>query len=70
MDENISYKEAYKELEGIVTAIETGNISIDELSDKVKRAAILIKICKTKLTTTGEDVQKIIKELKELENNS
>jgi len=36
---------------------------VDELSEKVKRAALLIKICKQKLTTTEEDVNKILKEL-------
>ena len=36
---------------------------IDELSEKVKRAAQLIKICKSKLSTTEEDVNKILREL-------
>ena len=43
--------------------IEQGEISVDELSEKVKRAAQLIKICKLKLATTEEDVNKILKEL-------
>jgi exodeoxyribonuclease VII small subunit len=36
---------------------------VDELSEKVKRAAVLIKICKTKLVSTEEDVARILKEL-------
>ncbi|OQA00780.1 MAG: exodeoxyribonuclease VII small subunit [Bacteroidetes bacterium ADurb.Bin408] len=59
----ISYEEAFNELQSIVEEIENGEISVDALSEKVKRAAMLIKICKTKLSTTEEDVNKILKEL-------
>ncbi len=65
MKENPTYTEAFEELQQIVTEIEEGAISIDELSEKVKRAALLIKICKTKLTSTEEDVNQILKELGE-----
>lgn len=63
MSKNINYTEAFEELQEIVSEIEQGEISVDELSAKVKRAAELIKICKTKLTTTEEDVNRILKEL-------
>ena len=63
MSEKVNYTEAFEELQGIVTEIEEGEISVDELSEKVKRAALLIKICKSKLMTTEEDVNKILKEL-------
>ncbi|RYF96946.1 MAG: exodeoxyribonuclease VII small subunit [Chitinophagaceae bacterium] len=58
-----NYTEAFEELNQIVSEIEQGEISVDELSQKVKRAAELIRICKTKLTSTEEDVSKILKEL-------
>jgi exodeoxyribonuclease VII small subunit len=63
MDEKINYTDAFEELKVIVTEIEQGEISVDELSIKVKRATKLIKMCKLKLTTTEEDVNKILKEL-------
>jgi exodeoxyribonuclease VII small subunit len=63
MSEQISYTDAFEELQTIVTEIEQGEISVDELSEKVKRASYLIKICKSKLVTTEEDVNKILKEL-------
>jgi exodeoxyribonuclease VII small subunit len=63
MSEELNYTDAYNELQEIVNEIENGNISVDELSEKVKRAALLIKICKTKLTKTEEDVNTILKEL-------
>ena len=65
MEKKISYTEAIQELEAIVTEIEEGEITIDTLSEKVKRASELIKICKAKLTATEEDVNKILGEIKE-----
>ncbi len=63
MSKEPNYTEAFEELQEIVLEIEQGEISVDELSEKVKRAAILIKICKAKLTSTEEDVARILKEL-------
>jgi exodeoxyribonuclease VII small subunit len=63
MEEEMNYTNAFEELQEIVTEIEQGEISVDELSAKVKRATALIKFCKLKLTTTEEDVNKILKEL-------
>ena len=63
MNDTPSYTETFDELQTIVLEIEQGEISVDELSEKVKRAALLIKICKAKLTTTEEDVNKILREL-------
>jgi exodeoxyribonuclease VII small subunit len=63
MSEEMAYTAAFEELQLIVQEIEEGGISVDELSIKVKRAAQLIKICKSKLTSTEEDVNQILKEL-------
>ena len=50
MNEKPNYTEAFEELQDIVSEIEEGQISVDELSAKVKRAAVLIRICKNKLS--------------------
>jgi len=63
MEEKITYTAAFEELQIIVVEIEKGEITVDELSEKVKRAAELIKICKEKLSSTEEDVNKILKEM-------
>ena len=60
-----NYTKAFEELQEIVKEIEDGDISVDELSKKVKRAAELIKICRKKLTSTEEDVSKILKEIED-----
>jgi exodeoxyribonuclease VII small subunit len=63
MNDNPTYADAFDELHQIVSEIEEGQISVDALSEKVKRAALLITICKDKLSATEEDVNKILKEL-------
>lgn len=63
MTDKPDYSEAFRELQDIVTDIEEGQIDVDVLSEKVKRAAELIRICKEKLHNTSEDVQQILKEL-------
>ena len=65
MSKEIKYTEAFDELQQIVVDIEDGEITVDELSVKVKRASELIKICKEKLSSTEEDVNLILKELEE-----
>ena len=62
-ESKVNYVQAFEELQAIVTEIELGQITVDILSEKVKRASELIAICKTKLTSTEEDVNKILKEL-------
>ncbi len=64
-EKEVNYESAFKELQAIVSEIELGQITVDILSQKVKRAAELIAICKTKLSSTEEDVNKILKELEE-----
>jgi len=61
----ISYTEAYEELQNIVSELEQGEISVDLLSEKVKRASELIAICKQKLYATELDVKQVLKILNE-----
>jgi exodeoxyribonuclease VII small subunit len=63
MNDEPNYTEAFEELQKIVAEIEGGQISVDVLSEKVKRASFLLKICRAKLTETEEDVSRVLKEL-------
>jgi exodeoxyribonuclease VII small subunit len=63
MENEMTYTAAFDELQQIVADMEDGEITVDDLAVKVKRAAELIKICKQKLTSTEEDVNAILKEL-------
>ena len=60
MDNQYTYTDAFEELQTIVSEIEHGEISVDELSEKVKRATSLIHACKAKLTATEAEVKNIL----------
>jgi len=63
MEKKLNYSQAYQELQTIVSEIENDDISLDDLSEKVKRASILIWICREKLTSTESEVNEILKEI-------
>jgi exodeoxyribonuclease VII small subunit len=58
----ISYNEAVKEIEDILHQIEDEELDVDDLSDKVKRAYFLLRLCKAKLHSTEKDIEKIMKD--------
>ena len=58
-----SYAELSGELEQILDEIESGEIDLDELSDKVERAATLLSQCRKKLAATETKVKKVTTEL-------
>ncbi len=60
MNKHYTYTDAFNELQAIVSDIERGDISIDDLSEKVTRATLLIGVCKAKLTATEEEVNAIL----------
>ncbi len=61
----MNYTEAIEELEAIVQDIESADINVDELSEKVKRASELVRFCRKTLNATEMEVQNILKDLKE-----
>ena len=63
MAENISYKDAIEEIESILQQVESGEMDVDQLTDKVKRVSALLEICNKKLKTTEKEVEKIIKDM-------
>jgi exodeoxyribonuclease VII small subunit len=56
----VKYEDAVRELEQIVHQMENNEFDIDQLSEKLKRAQMLIKLCKDKLTQTDEEIKKIL----------
>ena len=56
--EEIKYEAAFAELQSIVTKMENDELDIDQLSEQLKRAQELIKLCKDKLTKTDEEIKK------------
>lgn len=57
----MKYEEAIKELETIVSQIEQNELDIDQLTERLKEAQKLIKLCKDKLYTTDEQIKAMLK---------
>lgn len=58
-----SYAAASAELEQILQEIETGEVDLDVLSEKVERAAALLALCRQKLAATETKVKKVTADL-------
>ena len=58
-DNNMKYEDAMKRLEELVKQMESGDVSIDSLTQKLKEAKQLIQLCKDKLTKTEEEIKKV-----------
>jgi len=60
---DLTYSEAFEELQRIVNEIENESVDVDVLTSKIKRATQLIKFCKTKLKSTEEEVKNVLSEI-------
>ena len=58
----MKYEKAVSELEEIVDKMERDELDIDQLSEQLKRAKVLVKLCKDKLTKTDEEIKKLLNE--------
>jgi len=60
----LTYTEAVKELESILAELENNpEVNMDAISEKVKRAAVLMEICKKQLHELDQDLEKIMENL-------
>ena len=60
----ISYTDAVREIEEIIRKIESGELNVDQLTDKVKRVSFLLEICNKKLKSAEEEILKVIEGMK------
>ena len=58
----MKYEEAITELETIVSQIEKNELDIDQLTERLKDAKELVKLCKDKLYKTDEEIKAILGE--------
>jgi len=58
----MKYAEAVNEIEVILRHLESGELDVDELAEKVKRVTFLIRLCRSKLQATEESVNRILDE--------
>ena len=55
----MTYSQAIKRLEEIVKLIESNQIEIDQLAEKIKEANQIIAYCTDKLTKADQEIQKL-----------
>ena len=60
MKQEIKYEEAVSQLEDIVRKMENNELDIDQLGEQLKKAQMLLKLCKDRLTKTDEEIKKIL----------
>lgn len=64
-EEEPRYREALAELEQILDQIENDEVDLDDLGERVERAAALITLCRGKIERAELQVRKIIATLDE-----
>lgn len=62
-----TYAGAVTVLEELLQQMETGELDVDDLAEKVKQASQLLKFCREKLFSTEKELEKILKEMEEEE---
>ena len=62
--QKLTYTEAVAELEQILAELENNSeVNMDVISEKVKRAAILMDLCKKQLHDLDEELEKMLEQL-------
>ena len=57
--EETTYQTAWTELQKIVNDLQGGSVGIDELTNKIERAAELVRFCRERLRSTEDAVGKL-----------
>ena len=55
-----TYEEALCQLEEIVRQMETNELDVDQMNERLKTAQQLIKICREKLIKTDEEIKQTL----------
>ncbi len=61
----LSFRAAMDELEGILERIEGEEIDIDRLAEELRRAAVLLDLCRGKIRKAEVEVTQIVQTLEE-----
>jgi exodeoxyribonuclease VII small subunit len=55
----LGYAQAMDELETILAELESSDVDVDRLAERVARAAALIELCRARIDTARADVERI-----------
>ncbi len=62
-EETLGFRAAMDELEGILERIEGEEIDIDRLAEELRRAAVLLDLCRGKIRKAEVEVTQIVQSL-------
>ena len=63
----VGYADAMSELEQILDELESDQLDVDVLADRVRRASELLTLCRDRISRAQADVDKIVADLDEFE---
>jgi exodeoxyribonuclease VII small subunit len=63
----VGYADAMTELEQILDELESDQLDVDVLADRVRRASELLTLCRDRISRAQADVDKIVADLDEFE---
>ncbi|HMF04538.1 MAG TPA: exodeoxyribonuclease VII small subunit [Acidimicrobiia bacterium] len=67
---DLGYAEAMTELEDILDELEGDHLDVDVLAERVRRAAELIKLCRSRIARAQNDVNRIVTDLEVFESET
>lgn len=65
-ESELTYASAVAELDAILDELEDDALDVDVLAERVERASLLIRFCRTRITSARTQVAKIVADLDEL----
>jgi exodeoxyribonuclease VII small subunit len=60
---DMNYDDSITELQKILSSLQNDELSIDELTETIKRSTDLLELCNSKLRSTEEEVNLVIQKL-------
>lgn len=64
--DDLDYASAIGELDEILLELEDDALDVDVLAERVSRASVLIRFCRTRITSARTQVEQIVADLDEL----
>jgi exodeoxyribonuclease VII small subunit len=62
-DDDLPYADALAELEAILAGLERDEPDVDQLADRVARAAVLIRLCRARIAAARLEVERVVTDL-------
>jgi len=62
-DESLGYADAVTELDAILRELESSDVDVDRLAERVTRAATLIALCRERITRAQVEIRRVTTDL-------